>query len=67
MIADKNNVNYDEMWSYADEIHTYLGNRPKMFPGFIGDHYVIPNLERINNDTLNTIKRFNTKYTKHLS
>jgi len=38
MIAIKNQVNYDEMWSFADEIHKILGNRPKMFPGFIGGH-----------------------------
>lgn len=38
MIAKKHNVDYDEMWSFADEIQKYLGNRPKMFPGFIGGH-----------------------------
>jgi intein/homing endonuclease len=38
MIAIQNKVNYDEMWSFADEIQKYLGNRPKMFPGFIGGH-----------------------------
>jgi len=38
MIAIKHNVSYDEMWTYADEIHKHLGNRPKMFPGFIGGH-----------------------------
>jgi hypothetical protein len=38
MIAIQNKVNYDEMWSFADEIQQYLGNRPKMFPGFIGGH-----------------------------
>ncbi len=38
MIAIQNRVNYDEMWSFADEIQKYLGNRPKMFPGFIGGH-----------------------------
>ena len=47
MIAIQNNVNYDEMWSFADEIHKFLGNRPKMFPGFIGGHCVIPNLDQI--------------------
>ena len=35
MIVMKYKVNYDEMWSFADEIHKFLGNRPKMFPGFI--------------------------------
>jgi len=38
MIAIRNKVDYDEMWSFADEIHKYLGNRPKMFPGYIGGH-----------------------------
>ncbi|MDE1861461.1 MAG: hypothetical protein KGI33_00970 [Thaumarchaeota archaeon] len=38
MIAIKHKVDYDEMWSFADEIQKYLGNRPKMFPGFIGGH-----------------------------
>jgi hypothetical protein len=38
MIAIQNKVNYDEMWSFADEIQKFLGNRPKMFPGFIGGH-----------------------------
>ena len=38
MIAIKNNVDYDKIWSFADEIHKFLGNRPKMFPGFIGGH-----------------------------
>jgi hypothetical protein len=38
MIAIQHKVNYDEMWSFSDEIHKFLGNRPKMFPGFIGGH-----------------------------
>lgn len=37
-IAQKHGIDYDEMWSFADEIHKYLGNRPKMFPGYIGGH-----------------------------
>ncbi|MEM3062114.1 MAG: hypothetical protein QW303_01020 [Nitrososphaerota archaeon] len=67
MIALKNNVNYDEMWSFADEIHKFLGNRPKMYPGVIGGHCVIPNLNLINNEMLNFIKTFNTKYMKKIS
>lgn len=66
MIAIKNNVNYDEMWSFADEIHKFLGNRPKMFPGFIGGHCVIPNLDLIKDDTLNLIKEINLDYSKIL-
>jgi len=66
MIAIKNKINYDEMWSFADEIHKFLGNRPKMFPGFIGGHCVIPNLDLIKNDTLDLIKQINNDYAKIL-
>ncbi|HWY35088.1 MAG TPA: GDP-mannose dehydrogenase [Nitrosopumilaceae archaeon] len=66
MIAIQNKVHYDEMWSFADEIHKYLGNRPKMFPGFIGGHCVIPNLDLIKDDTLNLIKEINSDYAKIL-
>jgi UDP-N-acetyl-D-mannosaminuronate dehydrogenase len=62
MIAIENKVDYDEMWSFAEEIHKYLGNRPKMFPGFIGGHCVIPNLELIKNPTLDMIKEINDIY-----
>jgi len=64
LIAQKFNVNYDEMWTFSDEIHTLLGNRPKMFPGFIGGHCVIPNLQLIDNQTLNMIKEINNLYDK---
>ena len=66
VIAIKNKVDYDEMWSFADEIHKFLGNRPKMFPGFIGGHCVIPNLDLIKNDTLDLIKQINNDYAKIL-
>lgn len=64
MIAIQNNVDYDEMWSFSDEIHKFLGNRPKMFPGFIGGHCVIPNLDLIHNQTLDLIKEINDSYVK---
>jgi hypothetical protein len=38
VIAKKYGVDYDEMWSFSDDIHKFLGNRPKLFPGFIGGH-----------------------------
>jgi UDP-N-acetyl-D-mannosaminuronate dehydrogenase len=64
MIARKHNVDYEEMWSFADEIHKFLGNRPKMFPGFIGGHCVIPNLELIDEKSLWQIDRINNIYSK---
>ena len=66
IIAIKHGVNYDEMWSFSDEIHRFLGNRPKMFPGFIGGHCVIPNIDLIDNKSLNAIKKLNNFYGKKL-
>jgi len=65
-IALEHNVDYDEMWKFSDEIHEILGNRPKMFPGFIGGHCVIPNLDLIQNQTLELIKTINKKYLKKI-
>ena len=64
LIALKHKVNYDEMWSFTDEIHKLLGNRPKMFPGYIGGHCVIPNLELIDEASLWQIDKINNLYFK---
>ena len=66
IIADKYLVDYDEMWSFSDEIHKFLGNRPKMFPGFIGGHCVIPNLELLDEKLLNQVDQINTIFKKFL-
>lgn len=67
VIAKNHGVDYDEMWTFSDEIHKILGNRPKMHPGFIGGHCVIPNLDLINNQTLNLIKKMNNSYLKKIN
>ncbi len=64
MICEKENIEFDEVWKFSDEIHENLGNRPKMFPGIIGGHCVIPNLNLVNNDNLNTVKEINELYKK---
>jgi hypothetical protein len=64
MIAMKHGVDFDEMWSFSDEIHKFLGNRPKMYPGFIGGHCVIPNLELINDEQFWQIDKLNNIYLK---
>ena len=66
MIAKKQNVDYDEMWSFAEEIHKYLGNRPKLYPGFIGGHCVIPNLELLDDNSLNQIDEINNLFKTFL-
>ena len=64
MICEKENINFDEMWKFADEIHENLGNRPKMFPGIIGGHCVIPNLNLVKYENLDMIKTVNEMYEK---
>jgi len=64
IISDKYGIDYDEMWSFSDEIHKFLKNRPKLFPGFIGGHCVIPNLELIDNELLNQIDKINKNFLK---
>ena len=66
MIAKEHGVNFDEMWSFSDEIHNLLGNRPRMYPGYIGGHCVIPNLDLMHNQTLNLIKKINDSYIKKI-
>ena len=66
VIAKNFGVDYDEMWTFSDEIHKFLGNRPKMYPGFIGGHCVIPNLELIHNQTLDLINKMNNAYPQKL-
>ena len=64
MICKEENIDFDEMWKFADEIHENLGNRPKMFPGIIGGHCVIPNLNLIKYENLNAVKKINELYKK---
>lgn len=64
MIARKHGVDYDEMWAFSDEIQKYVGNRPKLFPGFIGGHCVIPNLELIKEKDLDQIDKINNIYAQ---
>lgn len=64
MICEKEGIDFDEMWKFADEIHQNLGNRPKMYPGIIGGHCVIPNLNLIEYEDLDMIKKINEMYEK---
>ena len=64
MICEKEGVDFDEMWKFADEIHENLGNRPKMFPGIIGGHCVIPNLSLVKYENLDIVKKINELYEK---
>ena len=37
-----------------------------MYPGYIGGHCVIPNLNLINDETLNLINKMNNAYARKL-
>ena len=64
IISMNHKIDFDEMWSFSDEIHKFLGNRPKMFPGFIGGHCVIPNLSLVNENSLWQIDKINNSFAK---
>lgn len=66
VIMDRFGVDYDEAWQMSEESHEFLGNRPKMFPGFIGGHCVIPNLDLVPDDPFGIIRKTNTKYAEYL-
>lgn len=64
MICEKEGIDFDEIWEFSDEIHEILGNRPKMFPGIIEGHCVIPNLNLIDYKEIDKIKKVNELYKK---
>lgn len=65
MICKKEGIDYDEMWTFADEIQKNLGNRPKMFPGIIGGHCVIPNLSLIDYEELQAVRTINDIFRQY--
>lgn len=67
MICDTENIDYDEMWTFADEIHQILGNRPKMYPGVIGGHCVIPNLSLVDHPAIQDVHKINEIFRAHVN
>ena len=56
---------YNELWRFADQIHEFLGNRPKIYvdPKGIGGHCVLQNLDLIE-EILPELKDVITKINK---
>ena len=50
-----------QLFRLAKLAHKY---RPKMYPGYIGGHCVLPNLDLMHNQTLDLIKKMNDLYAK---
>lgn len=61
-ICNEQGLDYDELWSFSEEIHTKLSNRPKMFPGIIGGHCVIPNALLFEDPRISAIIKQNGSY-----
>lgn len=67
-ICDRENIDYDEMWKYGDEINALLGNRPKMYPGEgIGGHCILPNVQFLGDEFLSTVFSHDRHYREYLA
>lgn len=64
MICDREGIDFDEMWEFADEIHELHKNRPKMYPGVIGGHCVIPNLDLVDYEDVQAVRDINEVYKR---
>ncbi len=64
IICEKEGIDFDEMWKFANEIHKNLGNRIKIDPVVIGGHCVISNLSLVGYEEPDTIKKINEMYEK---
>ena len=62
-ICLEENIDFDEMWSFSEQIHKELGNRPKMYPGEgIGGKCVIQNTKLIEDEFISTVFNHDKQY-----
>ena len=67
-ICLEENIDFDEMWSFSEQIHKELGNRPKMYPGEgIGGKCVIQNTELIDDKFISTVFNHNKQYKMNIN
>ena len=64
-ICEKEGIDFDEMQKFIDEIHEKLGKRPKIYPCIIESHCVIPNLDLIQDENLDIVKKL-MSYLKNM-
>jgi hypothetical protein len=66
-IAQQYGADEGELWRFTEEIHQYLGNRPKMFSGDgIGGHCVLPNLELLDDEFFDMVFAHDKHYRRNL-
>lgn len=68
ILADKYGVDEKNLWRFTEEIHKYLGNRPRMFSGEgIGGHCVLQDKDLLNDPFLDAVFSHDTYYRRNLN
>lgn len=67
VLADRHNVDDKQLWEFTDEIHKFLGNRPRMFSGEgIGGHCVMQDKDLLDDSFLDVVFSHDQTYRRHL-
>jgi UDP-N-acetyl-D-mannosaminuronate dehydrogenase len=65
--ADRYGVDEKKLWLFTEEIHKYLGNRPRMFSGKgIGGHCVMQDKALLNDSFLDAVFSYDEFYRRNL-
>jgi UDP-N-acetyl-D-mannosaminuronate dehydrogenase len=68
MVADRFAVDEKKLWRFTDEIHRFLGNRPRMFSGRgIGGHCIMQDKNLLNDPFLNMVFNHDKTYRRSLN
>jgi UDP-N-acetyl-D-mannosaminuronate dehydrogenase len=68
ILADKYEVDEKNLWRFTDEIHKYLGNRPRMFSGQgIGGHCVMQDKDLLNDPFLDAVFSHDQYFRRNLN
>jgi UDP-N-acetyl-D-mannosaminuronate dehydrogenase len=67
VLADRYGVDEKNLWRFTDEIHKYLGNRPRMFSGEgIGGHCVMQDKDLLNDPFLDAVFSHDEYFRRNL-
>ena len=67
VLADRFGVDEKKLWDFTDEIHRFLGNRPRMFSGEgIGGHCVMSDVDLLNDSFLDAVFSHDKGYRRNL-
>lgn len=65
VLADRYGVDEKQLWEFTDEIHRYLGNRPRMDSGNgIGGHCVLPDKNLLDDEWLDMVFAHDQTYRR---